>query len=161
MKTNAPKILLALVLLAGASYLAVRHFTRPPGVTEQAFFYDLSERKLFAAPLQSDPPIKGLNNDERDAVRAVVISTSADPRDKSGQRIAYLEQYAPELIAHLAKVRAGQAEPFSSKVRNGYRLVKRPSDPSWHTVASPEGQQILSEWNRPGPDGKFPAVCSP
>lgn len=155
------KLVLALLLLGGAGYLGSRHFMRDDGVTEQTFFYDLSEKKLFAAPLETLPPIKGLNDSQEDAVRAIVITTSTDLRDESAQRIAYLEKYAPELKQHLGDVRDGKVEPMSSKARNALRFVKRPADPDWHPVSSPEGSRILSEWNVPGPDGRSPAVCVP
>lgn len=152
---------LAFVLLGGAIFLAVRHFTRGSGVTEQSYFYDLSEKKLFAGPLESDPPIKGINDDQQDGVRAVVIATSGDPNDKTSHKIAYLEKYAPELIKHLAEVRSGKVEPMPSRVRDSFRMVKRLEDPEWHTVGSPEGRKIMGEWSTPGPDGRMPAVCTP
>lgn len=159
--SDLAKIALALALLGVAFFVGVKYFTRDTGATERVYYYDMSEGKLFAAPLESLPPIRGINDDQEDAVRAVVISTSANPSDKSSQKIAYLEKYAPQLLAHLAEVRAGKAEPMPSRVRDGYRFVKRPSDPEWHTVDSPEGQKILSEWNVPGPDGRMPGVCVP
>jgi len=160
-KANALKLLLALALLGGAAFLLARFLRRDGGVAENTFFYDLSEKKLFAAPREALPPIRGLNNAEEDAVRAVVIAPSGNPEDKAGRKIAYLEKYAPELKQHLEKVRAGKAEPLPSKARNGYRFVKRVDDPEWHPLSSPEGEKILAEWNVPGPDGKYPVVCAP
>jgi len=152
---------LAVGLLGVAGYGFARFFSNDSGISEQTFFYDLSEKRLFAAPRESVPPIRGLNNAEEDGVRAVVISKSGDSRDKASRTIAYLEKYGPELKQSLALVRAGKAEPMASAVRNGYRFVKRADATEWHAVNTPEGQAILNDWNVPGPDGKTPVVCVP
>lgn len=160
-RSNILQILLAITLLGGATFILVRYLRRSDGISEQTFFYDLSEKKLFAASREALPPIRGLNDAEEDAVRAVVISTSTNPKDKNSRRIAYLEKYAPEYKQQLEKVRAGQAEPLPRGSRNTLRFVRRENDTEWHPVSSAEGAKILTEWNVPGPDGKFPAVCSP
>ena len=160
-KANTLKLVLALGLLGVAAFLLVRFLRRDGGVAENTFFYDLSEKRLFAAPREALPPMRGLNNAEEDAVRAVVIAASGNPEDKAGRKIAYLEKYAPELKQHLERVRAGQAEPLPSKARNGYRFVKRVDDAEWHPLSSAEGEKILTEWNVAGPDGKYPVVCVP
>lgn len=160
-RSNGIKLGLALLLLIGAAVILVRFFRQGDGISEQTFFYDLSEKKLFAASREALPPIRGLNNTEEDAVRAVVISFSANPKDKSSRKIAYLEKYAPEFKQQLEKVRAGQAEPLSRNARNTFRFVKRVEDADWHPVSSPVGEKILTEWNVAGPDGKFPTVCTP
>lgn len=158
---NLTKSLLAIALLAGAGLGFYRFFRNDSGIAEQTYFYDLSEKKLFAASREALPPIRGLNGPEEDAVRAVVICTSGDPDDPANRSIAYLEMYAPELKASLEQVRAGKAEPLPSKVRNGYRFVKRTGDDQWHAANSPEGEKILNAWNVAGADGKYPIVCSP
>src|SRR5437773_12217107 len=117
-RSNVFKLVLAVALLGGASFLFARFFRQGDGVSEQTFFYDLSEKKLFAASRESLPPIRGLNGNEEDAVRAVVISTNGNSKDKAGRRIAYLEKYAPELKQHLAKVRDGQVEPLPRGARD-------------------------------------------
>jgi hypothetical protein len=160
-KSKAIKLAGALALLAVAAFLLARFLARDSGVSETTFFYDLSEKKLFAAPREALPPVKGLNDAEEDAVRAVVIALDGDPQDKAARKIAYLEKYAPELKQHLEKVRAGEAEPLPSKARDELRFVKRVDDAEWYPLSSPEGQKIVTEWNVPGPNGTFPAVCVP
>lgn len=160
-RSNALKLGLALLLLIGATVMLVRFFRQGDGISEQTFFYDLSEKKLFAASREALPPIPGLNNAEEDAVRAVVISLNSNPKDKDSRKIAYLEKYAPEFKLQLEKVRAGQAEPLARNARNAFRFVKRVEDAGWHPVSSPDGEKILTEWNVAGPDGKFPVVCVP
>src|SRR5690242_13734097 len=107
---NALKLPLAIALLAGAVFMFVRFIRHDSGVVEKTFFYDMSEKKLFAASRELLPPIRGLKGNKEDAVRAVVIS-SGNPKGKADQKIAYLEKYAPELKLHLKKVREGKAEP--------------------------------------------------
>lgn len=160
-KSNSTKLLLAMLLLAVAGFGFYRFSRTNSGVSEQTYFYDLSEKKLFAAPRESLSPIRGINNAEEDAMRAVVISIKGNPNDKAGQKIAYLEKYAPELKLQIEKVRVGQGEPPSHNARSIYRLVRRLDDVEWHAVGSPEGVKILNEWNIAGPDGKYPVVCSP
>lgn len=160
-RTNAAKLGLAVLLLVGATIMLVRFLRQGDGVSEQTFFYDLSEKKLFAASREALPPIRGLNDAEEDAVRAVVIAANDNPKDKASRKIAYLEKYAPEFKLHLEKVRAGQVEPLARNARNAFRFVKRVEDAEWHPVSSPAGEKILTEWNVPGPDGNYPAVCVP
>jgi hypothetical protein len=158
---NLTKLVVAILLLGGAGLGFYRFFHNKSGISEQTYFYDLSEKKLFAAPREALPPIRGLNGPEEDAVRAVVICTSGNPDDPANRKIAYLEKYAPELKHSLEQVRAGKAEPLPSKVRNGYRFVKRAEDEAWYAANSPEGEKILNGWNVAGPDGKQPVVCVP
>ena len=162
MKTsNALKILLAVGLLGGAVFMFSGFLRSDDGISEQTFFYDLSEKKLFAASREALPPIKGLNDSEEDAVRAVVVAPNGNPRDQAGRKIAYLEKYSPELKEQLEKVRKGEAEPLPRGERNGFRFVKRVDDAQWHAVNTPEGEKILTEWNVAGANGKFPTVCVP
>ena len=155
------KLVLAGALLGTAAFLFARFLRKGDGVSEQTYFYDLSEKKLFAASREALPPIRGLNDAEEDAVRAVVVSVGGDPKSEDNRRIAYLEKYAPEFKQQLEKVRAGQADPLPRGSRNGLRFVRRINETEWHALNTPEGEKILTEWNVPGSDGKFPIVCSP
>jgi len=160
-KPTALKVVISLVLLGVAVGFSISFLRRDSRVSESAFFYDLSEKKLFAAPREALPPIRGLNDTKEDAVRAVVIAPGSRAADKSARKIAYLEKYADELKQNLEKVRDGKAEPLPSKTRNGYRFVKRETDAGWHSLNSPEGEKIVAEWNVPGADGQYPVVCTP
>jgi hypothetical protein len=160
-KSNILKLVLAVVLLSGAGWMFARFFRQNDGITEKTFFYDLSEKKLFAASREALPPIRGINNAEEDAVRAVVVSINGNPKDKAARKIAYLEKYAPEFKLQIEKARAGQAEPPPRNGRQIYRFVRRVDDVEWHAVSTPEGEKILTEWNVSSPDGKYPTVCVP
>src|SRR6266540_2589731 len=96
-KKSAMMLGLAIVLLAGAAFRFRSFLSERAQSSEDAYFYDLSERKLFAAPRTRVPPIRGINNEELDGMRAIVVSASGDPKDKANLKIAYLEKYAPEL----------------------------------------------------------------
>jgi hypothetical protein len=160
-KSQILKLALSLGLLSGAAVLFANFLKRDKGIVENTFFYDMSQKKLFSAPRESLPPMRGLDNAEEDAVRAVVVAVNGDPKDKVSRKIAYLEKYTPELKEHLAKVREGKAEPLPRGSRDSYRFVKRVDDPEWRAINTPEGEKILGEWNVPGPDGKYPVVCAP
>src|SRR5262245_39883981 len=114
MKSNSVKVIVAALLFAGAGFGFYRSYHNKSPISEQAYFYDLSEKKLFAVSREELPPIKGLNDDKEDAVRAVVISLSGHPEDPASHSIAYLEKYAPELKQNLAQIREGKAEPMPS-----------------------------------------------
>ena len=158
---------LAVVLLAGAAFRFSHYLGERGHADENAYFYDLSERKLFVAPRTLVPPIRGINNDESDGMRAIVISTSGKPKDKASQRIAYLEQYAPELKQQFEAMQSGQESraPSGSRISRGAGqsiiFVRRLSEETWYPVNSPEAEKIMTECQVPGPDGKTPVVCAP
>ena len=161
-KQNLIKVVGSVLAIAIAAFFLVRHFTTGSGLSDEAFFYDLSEKKLFTAPRSAIPPIQGINGEEEDGVGAVVISTSGDPRDKKSRKIAYLEKYSPELKRDLEQAqRTGQAAQIGRAVAQRLRFVRSESDPSWHSLDSDEGNRIISEWAAPGPDGDTPVVCTP
>ncbi len=155
------------VLLAGAAVQFIR-FLLPRGPSDElAYFYDLSERKLFVAPRTRVPPIRGINDDAPDGMRAVVISTNGDPKDKKSRKIAYLEKYAPELKRQLEGMQAGANPAGGEETRvsrgaaQSLTFVRRLSEETWYPVNSLEAEKIMTEWQIPGPDGKVPVVCVP
>jgi len=166
-KKAATMLALAIALLAGAAFRFSMFLSQRSPSDENAYFYDLSERKLFVAPRTLVPPIRGINNDEPDGMRAIVISTSGDPKDKAGQRIAYLEKYAPELKQQFEAMQSGQESrvPSGSRISRGaaqsFIFVRRLNEETWYPVNSVEGEKIMTEWQVPGPDGKTPVVSVP
>mgnify|MGYP000077009709 CR=1 FL=1 len=158
---------LAVVLLAGAAFRFSRFLGERGQSDEKAYFYDLSERKLFVARRTRVPPIRGINNDEPDGMRAIVISTSGNPKDKASQRIAYLEKYAPELKQQFESMQSGQESgaPSGSRISRGaaqsFIFVRRLNEETWYPVNSTEGEKIMTEWQVVGQDGKTPVVCVP
>lgn len=135
--------------------------TRSDG-SEKTFFYDLSEKKLFVGPRDAVPPIRGVNDAQTDAVRAVVISTNGEPANKRSWKIAYLEMYSPELKQEIEAARAAGVSPAMGRAEaQRHRFVRRLGDSGWYPMDSPQGEQIVTEWASPGPDGITPVVCSP
>jgi hypothetical protein len=158
----------AVAALCVAAVGFVRFYKSSSPSEGRAYFYDQSARKLFVAPHSSVPPIKGVEGEEEDGVRAVVISTSGDCQDASSRKIVYLEMYTPELKRQVES-RQGKdlnaADTPPAMIRRGEAhaliLVKRPEEPDWHPMTSPEAQEILRTISTPGPDGKLPVVCVP
>jgi hypothetical protein len=161
-KSSLIKLLVAVGLLALAGFLVVRQFQQNQGISDRTFFYDLSEKKLFVGPRTAIPPIRGLNDAALDAVRAVVIATNGNPRDPRARTIAYLEMYSPELKQQMEQAQAtGTSPPMGRGLAQGHRFVRRQSETNWHSLASAEGEKIVSEWLTAGPGGGPAAVCTP
>ena len=172
MKKNLPngnqglKLLLSLGLLVVAGIVFAVHYSRNRGPNELAYFYDLSEEKLFTAPLSAVPPIQGVNDDEEDGVRAVVIAPGGDPTVKEGRKIVYLEKYSPEFKRQVEEMRkdesvATQPGRIGRSAAQGHTFVRRLTDSTWYPLNTAEAEKIVTEWHVAGPNGKYPAVCVP
>ena len=104
------------------------------------FFYDESEEVLFEAPAGSIPPIRGINDNVVDGVRAIVIAPKGKSRDASARRIAYLEKWSSQLKQQLeaaAKAKeAGYSVPnvIDRSARNFHRFVRTVDSPKWHSM---------------------------
>lgn len=160
--SSTSKLLFAIALLAVAAPLGWRALRGDRGSSERAFFYDQSRQKLFAAPRTAVPPIRGLDDAEEDAVRAVVISRTGKPGDKSSWTIAYLERYSPELKRQMEVAQAHGTSPLMGRTEaQRHRFVRRPADSEWFALNTPEAEAILTGWAVPGPDGVTPVVCTP
>jgi len=165
------KLLVAASMIGGASVLLFRYVReqRPP--EELSYYYDLSEQKLYTAPRTLVPPVRGLNDPAEDAFRAVVISTSGNPRDKASFKIAYLEKYSPEFkeqVEAMQKAQAGDATaapPPKTRIdrvaAQAHRFVRRLTDLEWHPLNSPEAERIMTEWQAASTNGRAPVVCVP
>ena len=161
-RANAPKLVFALLLFSVAGFFVWRFIQENRGPSEKAFFYDLSEKGLFTESRKAVPPIKGINDSAEDGVTAVVISTTGHPKDKKSWKIAYLEKYSPELKAAMEKAqRTGEPPEIGRALAQKLRFVRTEEDPGWHSLDSPEGEKIVSQWATPGPNGITPVVCTP
>jgi hypothetical protein len=108
------------------------------------------------------PPIKGINDAQEDAVRAVVISTNGNPRNRSSWKISYFEMYSPELKRQMEAAQASGTSPaMGGRMAQAHRFVRRPSDTQWFPLNSIQGEQIVSEWLGAGPGGGPAVVCTP
>ncbi|HNQ87743.1 MAG TPA: hypothetical protein PKM73_03810 [Verrucomicrobiota bacterium] len=159
---NTSKRLLAIALLVLAGLLGWRAVRQRSGPSEQAFFYDQSRQQLFKAPRTAIPPIRGVDGPEEDAARAVVISTTGKPGDKSSWTVAYLEQYSPELKRQMEAAQAQGTSPIMGRTEaQQHRFVRRLTDREWFALNTPEAEVILTGWAAPGPNGITPVVCTP
>ena len=160
------QLILAALLLAGSLFFWFRWLGQDRGGTERAFFYDLSEQQLFTAPRTAVPPIRGINDDEEDGMRAVVVATGGNPRDPAQRRIAYLERYS-ETLKRQFLARRGEGPMAAGEAGIGriaaqsHIFVRRIDQTEWYAVNTPEGERIMTEWQKPGADGTVPVVCVP
>lgn len=157
------RLVIAAAMLGLAGRLVYSSALKGRNASDRAFFYDLREKKLFTAPRDSVPPIKGLKGGEDDGVRAIVIATNGNPADHSARTIAYLEKYSPTLKAQILRARReGGSLEMGRTEAMGHRLVKRLADSEWFPMSSPIGERIVSEWAVPRPNGGVvPVVCLP
>jgi hypothetical protein len=160
------KLLVSVIALTVAGFFLFRFFHGQAEPDEKAYFYDLSEQKLFVASRRAVPPIRGINNDEQDGVRAIVISTSGTPTDKRTVKIAYLEKYSPELKQQIEAMQntnaPAPAGPRIDRVEaQSFTFVRRVNEAQWQPVNSPEAEKIMGEWLVPGANGQMPVVCVP
>ena len=131
------------------------------------FFYDESEEVLFEAPAGSIPPIRGINDNVVDGVRAIVIAPKGKSRDASARRIAYLEKWSPQLKQQLeaaAKAKeAGYAVPnvIDRSARNFHRFVRTVDTPKWHSMNTDQAARIIAVLRTKDSQGKLPEVCTP
>jgi hypothetical protein len=150
------KLLLAIGLLAVGLALVWRFIRDQIPTEEMAYYYDLSEQKLFTAPRHMVPPIRGLNNATEDAFRAMVFSSNGKPKDKASHRIAYLEKFSPELKQQIEALQRAEEEdpkaPLPPKDKadrvaaRAHRFVRRLTDLEWYPLDSPQAEKILIEW---------------
>ena len=141
-------------------------FSSPEGEALE-FFYDESEQKLFTAPIGSIPPIKGINDNQLDGVRAIVIAPKGQRDDESAHRIAYLEKWSPQLKQHMeaaAKAKAaGHAVPnvVDRSQRKFHQFVRRTDSPEWYTMNTDEAAKIMATLRTKDAQGKIPDICTP
>ena len=159
------KLTLAGVLFALAILFFVL-FSSPKSEALQ-YFYDESEQKLFTAPVDSIPPIKGINDDQFDGVRAIVIAPKGRCGDESVRRIAYLEKWSPQLkqqmeAAERAKA-AGHAVPnlVGRSQRKFHQFVRRTESTQWYHMNTDEAAKIMATLRTKDAEGKIPEVCTP
>ncbi|MCC7376452.1 MAG: hypothetical protein IT581_17465 [Verrucomicrobiales bacterium] len=150
-----------IALLGLAAYLVWQGFGRAaPG--EKAFFYDQSAAKIFLGARTAVAPIRGVDGPEEDAYRALVVSVTGHPQDSSSWQVAYVEKCSPELKKMMETAQAsGEPLAMGRLAAQAQRFVRRLTDKDWYPSNSPEGEEVLNGWAKPGPDGVTPVVCSP
>lgn len=156
------KLIAAMVFVVGSVCFMSKYLLMSADKKDKTFFYDLSEKRLFTAPRNAIPPIQGLHGTECDAVRAVVVSTNGNPNDKGSWAIAYLEKYSPELKRQMEQAQATGTSPQMGRgLAQAHRFVCRLSQTNWYSLASPEGEAVVSEWLHMGTGGTPAVICTP
>lgn len=156
------KSIVALVVVAAAVWSVTRAWTGRSRAGAMGFFFDGSANRLFTAPRDAVPPIRGVDGPEEDGFRAVVVSTNGRPADRRSWKVVYLEKCSPELKARMEAAQAsGEALAMGRLEVQTHRFVRRPEDAQWHAMDSPAAEPILNSWATPGPDGVMPVLCTP
>jgi hypothetical protein len=163
-----------LLLAVTAVVFAITRVSQTGRVGEEGarvWFYDESEKKLYAASTATLPPDDGIGGRKGDGVRAKVAVFRDEPDLARARRIAYLETYTPELKALLAAIQEARASgrPYLGRIPSRgsayYQtntLVSRPDIDAWFPSHSPEAQQTLTDWQSwRGPGGQPPVVSLP
>jgi hypothetical protein len=160
-KKNQATVAASLAMLCLAAFFSYNFWKNNRTAEPQVYFYDLSAKRLFAAPQNAFPPIAGTDGPEEDAVRAVVYSPSGDC--SKDQRIAYLEKYGAELKAQFEHARRNPGADFprmSRAAAQDFTFVSRVDAIKWHPMTSEEAGRIVGEWRLADP-GADPVICTP
>lgn len=145
-RSSAIKAGLALVALALGGYFAWRFLAAAGEPKNFQYFYDLSEARLYKAPMGTIPPHAGVGGASDDGVEAVVLLCPTDPvhvKDK----IAYLETYTDEQkAARQREAETGEQIPGLTREWIAENtLLRRPDDADWTKSSSPEGAAIRTQ----------------
>lgn len=147
-------------------------FPRQQPIDLNAFYYDLSNDKLFVTNTHEVPPITvpGQPPDAPQSGALAYVFACRDCADSADRYIGYVELYSPEAKKLLASLDAG-GEPsvpdatFTKTVDNGH-LIALPDakNPNWKKnlvpFASREGQRIM-EVSQTRCGETPPRLCSP
>ena len=131
------------------------------------FYYDESEKKLFHAPATSIPPIKGINDEAYDGVRAILIAPKGKSGDESARRIAYLSKWSPQLKqqreAAIKAKEAGLAVPniIDRSQRKYHQFVRTVDSSEWYSLNTDQAAKIIAVLRTKDSQGKLPEVCKP
>ncbi len=162
------KVGVAAVALVGAGVVIWSRLASDDAGAAPVYFYDVSEKQLYAVPKDSVPPLAGLGGAADDGVRAYVIACKGDCGDVSKRKIAYLETYTPELRKLQSEINAALkagTPPPPGESRDFYSsntLVRLVDAEKWYPISSPEGLEITRAWmNDLCADGKQKVVCTP
>ena len=137
---------LGIVVLA-AAVVAFRNVTADRG--PQDWFYDLSEARLYTAPLGSITPLPGVGGESGDGVEAKVVAPEGECGKAASRKVVYLVTYTEEYQRLKAESKdSGQLnETANRSFQVANTLVRRPTDSQWFASDSEEGVKIVEEFN--------------
>ncbi|MCG3137309.1 MAG: hypothetical protein HJJLKODD_01153 [Phycisphaerae bacterium] len=152
----------------------ITYFTSSTAMGEEGltiWFYDLSEKRLYEVPRETLAPDTGIGGISGDGVRAWVVDCRSDQCGADTRKIAYLEQYSPELKKILEDIHAAhrRQRPYAGTIplRDGdffqkNTLVRQLDNDQWFEMTSASGQQIIKAWrNWSCPQAGDLIVCTP
>jgi hypothetical protein len=113
-----------------------------------AFFYDLSEKKLYDAPGDAFAPIEGIGGESGDGVEAIVVYCPKCGLDN--KRIAYLKTHSLEYKRKKEEAAAasGTIEGLTRSWVAENTLVSLVDPVEWHKATSEEGARIARDGRR-------------
>jgi hypothetical protein len=130
----------------------------------QAYFYDLSEEKLYSVPRDTFPPHRGIGGESGDGVEAIVFSCPQQLcTDPDEPRIAYLKSHTPEYKQKREEAEA-KGEDIPGLTRDyisDNTLIRLPEGEQWHKASSSEGGDIVSGWKVRCSHGKWVEAVFP
>lgn len=156
-RRDQTKLGIAVVCLAAAA--GVWWYSRGADPSKPGrFFYDLSEKKLYAVSRDAFAPEAGLAGESGDGVEAVIVycpQCGADAR-----RIAYLRTHTPEFKQRDAEARK-TGRPIDDLTREyieANTLVRDVDGATWFKTSSKEGSKVVRGWRRNCPTHGEPEV---
>lgn len=164
MKSDSIKIFAIVLLVGFAIWKFTQNSKQVIDSDPKIYFFDESAGKLFKGPQSSIPPIRGIDGDQLDGVRAVVIQSN---QEGVSQQIAYLEKFSPQLKKDIEMSRkAEESGGFYERVigrseSKAHILVRKPNSDKWYPMSSNEGNSISSYWQIEDKDGNMPVIVNP
>ncbi|MCG3128449.1 MAG: hypothetical protein CHACPFDD_03338 [Phycisphaerae bacterium] len=146
-RSDTLKLLLACgaLLVSAAFVFWSRRGAAPPG----AFFYDLSEKRLYAAPRDAFAPVEGVGGETGDGVEAIVVRCEQCPAEL--RRVAYLQTHSTEFKQRHDAAKAAGGAPIAELTRAyiaANTLVRTVDGSEWFATSTPEGSRIVRDWKR-------------
>ena len=140
------QIATSVAMLSLAGFMTWKFFSGDKDAWVKGFFYDESSGEIFTAKRDLIPPIQGVDGPALDAFRAVVVSTTGNPKDKKSWKVVYLERYSAELKNQMEEAQRTSSSPDMGRgMAQSHRFVKRPGEAQWHPMNSDEAAAILGE----------------
>lgn len=162
-KKDLIKYIVLGVVIVGAVGFALRNLTADSGPRD--WYYDLSEGKLYTAPLGSITPLPGIGGKSGDGVEAKVLAPEGKCGDASARVVAYLVTYTEEYrrLKREAKASGELNETADRAFQAANTMVRRVTDTEWFAATSPEGEAVINEANdlMMGTDGVKYRPCMP
>jgi hypothetical protein len=151
-KGQIVRVVIAAGLVITAAVVFV--LTRPKERVAGAYFYDLSEGRLFVAPQDQVPPIEGVGGESGDGVLAIVVGGPGVPVDEHA--ILYLTRFTDEYRALLEEERrTGNAANVTRAYQRANTLVRLVDGDEWLPSDTDAGYDIITRDPGRCPDGSL------